>query len=114
MKRLITVLFLAGMFLFGKQVFAQGEFQTTPLKLKIKDKVDRGTHIDIIYEITMPGFVELHLFNSKDEKLYIKGKVTDRIGLDKIQISTKPLTRGKFYPFILKYKGKEYKSTIFL
>lgn len=114
MKRLIQVLFFSALFLSGSIALSQTNFNTTPLKLTIKDKVDRGTHIEIIYEITMPGFVELHLFNSKNEKLYIKGQVTDRIGLDKIKISTKPLERGKFYPFILKYKGKEYKSTIFL
>lgn len=114
MKRLIQVLFFSVCFLFGSVAMAQSQFDTTPLRLKIKDKVDRGTYIEIIYEITMPGFVELHLFNSKEEKLYIKGRVTDRTGLDKIKISTKPLERGKFYPFILKYKGQEYKSTIFL
>ena len=94
--------------------FAQTNYSTTSTpRLFIKDISDKGSYIEIVYEINKPGFVELHLFSSDQEKLWIKGKVTDRIGLAKIKVPTKPLERGKRYPFVLKYKGRDYNRTIF-
>ncbi|MEO1415157.1 MAG: hypothetical protein AAFW00_07750 [Bacteroidota bacterium] len=101
-------------FLSLSSAYAQSVSSTssTP-RLFIKDITDKGSYIEIIYEINKPGFVELHLFNSDREKLWIKGKVTDRIGLAKIRVPTKPLVSGQRYPFVLKYKGKDYNRTIF-
>jgi len=115
MKYLIPLFFVLTFSLSGLTAFAQVKSEpTTPLRLKLRDEVDRGSYMEIVYEISMPGFVELHLFNYKKEKLYIKGKVTDRSGLDKIRFSTKPLERGKFYTYILKYKGQEHKGSFTL
>ncbi|MEO0898902.1 MAG: hypothetical protein AAFY71_20990 [Bacteroidota bacterium] len=114
MKALISILFVTFGLLFVSPLMGQTSSSTTPLRLRIKNKINKGEYYEIQYEITKPGFVELHLYNSKYEKLYIKGRVTDRTGLDKIRFSTKPLESGKHYPFVLKYKGKDYKGTIFL
>jgi hypothetical protein len=82
----------------------------TSLRLYIKGVEMNGPAVEITYEITKPGFVELHLFSPEGEKIWIKGQVTDREGFDVIRIPRKPLEPGSRYKFILKYKGEDYTS----
>ncbi|MEM7367342.1 MAG: hypothetical protein AAF587_02005 [Bacteroidota bacterium] len=82
-------------------------------KLYIKSETVRNEFVEIVYEVTFEGFVELHLFNPDGKKIWIKGKVTDRQGLDKIRIPRKPLNDGERYTFKLKYKGKEYEGRFY-
>ncbi|MEO0473531.1 MAG: hypothetical protein AAF206_28215 [Bacteroidota bacterium] len=83
-------------------------------RLYINSTTSKAEYVEIIYEITMPGFVELHLFDKDDEKLWIKGKVTDRVGSDYIRIPKKPLKIGERYKIVLKYKGKDYDRSLWV
>lgn len=82
-------------------------------KLYIKSETVRNDYVEIVYEVTFEGFVELHLFNPDGKKIWIKGKVTDRTGLDKIRVPRGPLKDGERYSFTLKYKGKEYEGRFY-
>lgn len=82
-------------------------------KLYVNSPQSRTDHVRIQYEVNMPGFVELHLFDPEDKKIWIKGKVTDRVGLDYIAIPKKPLQAGERYRIVLKFKGKDYKSSFY-
>lgn len=113
MKKVISLLLLIGTLGFATAAFAQVA-GSTQARLFIKSTENRGDFVEIVYEINFPGFVELHLSDSKGEKLWIKGTVTDHKGFGKVRVPTKPLEPGKYYPFILKYKGKDYKGTIFM
>ncbi|MDX2282832.1 MAG: hypothetical protein NW241_01660 [Bacteroidia bacterium] len=84
-----------------------------PPRLYLMGSARKGEFVEVQYEITNPGFVELHLFDAEGKKLWIRGKVTDRAGQDYIQIPTKPLETGKRYSFILKYKGQEYSGSFY-
>ena len=81
-----------------------------PPRLYINSVDNKGDYFEIQYEITAPGYVELHLMGEDDEKLWVTGKVTDRTGVDVHRIPTGPLKPGKRYTFVLKYKGEEYSS----
>ena len=74
-------------------LFTGANVMTDP-KLYINSPTNRGDKMLIQYEVNMPGFVELHLFDKEGEKIWIKGKVTDRIGQDYIAIPRKPLKIG--------------------
>lgn len=89
---------------------AQYSTASQPPKLYINSVDNRGQYFEITYEITAPGYVELHLNDEDDKKLWVTGKVTDRVGVDVHRIPVSPLKSGKRYSFILKYKGKEYNS----
>jgi hypothetical protein len=68
----------------------------------------------IRYEVNTPGFVELHLFNAEGKKVWIKGKVSEKLDSEEfIPVPVKPLESGKRYSFILKYKGKEYSGNFY-
>ncbi|MEL7530637.1 MAG: hypothetical protein AAFN10_04985 [Bacteroidota bacterium] len=91
-------------------------------RLYINSPIMKTTQVQLAYEVTTPGFVELHLFDpdpdpevrgEPEKKIWIKGKVTDRIGLDYIAVPLKPLGSGKRYKYILKYKGKDYSSSFY-
>jgi hypothetical protein len=71
-------------------------------------------YVELNYEITVPGFVELHLFDPDGTKVWIKGRVTDRVGFDKIRIPAKGLKRsGERYTYFLRYKGEDYESSFY-
>ncbi|MCB0841184.1 MAG: hypothetical protein KDD63_07050 [Bacteroidetes bacterium] len=71
-------------------------------------------YVEINYEITVPGFVELHLFDPDGNKVWIKGRVTDRTGFDKIPIPAQGLKRkGERYTYFLRYKGKDYSGSFY-
>ncbi|MEM6767256.1 MAG: hypothetical protein AAF824_20680 [Bacteroidota bacterium] len=77
--------------------------------------------VQIDYEITFGGFVELHLFNSLGEKIWVKGKVDDSADTKVddepktyiFRVSRKPLELDKRYSFILKYKGRDYSGSFY-
>ena len=82
-------------------------------RLYITGLEQKPDFVQITYEITMAGFVELHLFDPEGEKVWIKGRVTDRTGFDKILIPRKPLKAGERYTYFLRYKGKEYSGSFY-
>ena len=82
-------------------------------RLYVKTTQVNGDYMEITYEITSPGFVELHLFNPEKEKIWIRGRVTNRIGVDVIRIPRKPLKPGERYTFMLKYKGSDYNGSFY-
>lgn len=91
----------------------RGQTRSADLRLYITGTVPEKDYIEIRYDITAPGFVELHLMDASGKKLWIKGKVTDRKGLDYIRVPRAPLKPGERYPYILKYKGKDYSGTLY-
>lgn len=90
--------------------FAQSSGSLQAPRLYINSVDNRGAYFEIQYEITAPGYVELHLLDENEEKLWVTGKVTDRSGVDVHRIPSSPLKAGKRYAFILKYKGTDYSS----
>ncbi|MDP5171094.1 MAG: hypothetical protein NWR72_12690 [Bacteroidia bacterium] len=105
---IFTVLFMAT----GIHAYAQSSGSSSPPRLYINTVEQRGEYFEIAYEITAAGYVELHLLDDENKKLWVTGKVTDRVGDDLHRIPMGPLKPGKRYSVILKYKGKEY-STFF-
>lgn len=89
-----------------------GMAQSTP-RLYITATDQKPDYVEVKYEITLAGFVELHLISPNGKKIWIKGRVTDRKGVDYIRIPKKPLKAGARYTFILKYKGKDYSSSFY-
>ena len=82
-------------------------------KLYKSSAVIEATVVKIPFEITNPGFVELQLFNADKERIWIKGKVVNRVGKSYIAIPRKPLKPNQRYEYILKYKGKDYPSSFY-
>lgn len=93
---------------------AQYTTSSRPPKLYINSVDSRPEFFEIKYEITAPGYVELHLMDDKNEKLWVTGKVTDRVGVDIHRVPKGPLAPGKRYSFVLKYKGNEYSSFFYM
>ncbi len=83
-------------------------------RLYAESPVNKGEYVEIVYDINFPGFVQLCLFNEEKEQIWIKGRVTDRVGKDYFRISTNPLKAGARYTFILKYKGKDYPGSFYM
>jgi len=65
-------------------------------------------NVEIAYDITHSGFVELHLMDSKKNKIWIKGYVIPKAGAHVFKIPIEPMKVGEKYDFILKFKGKDY------
>lgn len=65
------------------------------------------------YEISNPGYVELHLMGRSGDVLWIKGKVHDESGEQTFEIPRKPLELGERYSFTLKYKGRDYGGSFY-
>lgn len=80
-------------------------------RLYIKASSLNGDYMEINYDINAPGFVELHLFNPDKKKVWIKGRVSNRSGVDLIKIPKKGLKVSGRYTYILKYKGKDYSGS---
>ncbi|MEZ4825964.1 MAG: hypothetical protein R3C61_06675 [Bacteroidia bacterium] len=86
---------------------------TVDPRLYITKLEQKPEFVEITYEITMAGFVELHLFDPDGKKVWIKGRVTDRIGVDKILIPRSPLKSGQRYTYFLRYKGKDHSGSFY-
>lgn len=70
--------------------------------------------VELRYEISNPGYVELHLMDRDRKELWVKGKVHDSAkDMQHFRIPRKPLKGGERYSFLLKYKGKDYKGSFF-
>lgn len=69
--------------------------------------------VEIQYEITMPGYVELHLFDPKGKKIWLKGQVRNKKGNYYIRIPSEPMEKNARYEFVLKFKGREEKSSFY-
>ena len=82
-------------------------------RLYITNTASKADYVEITYEINIEGFVELHLFDQNGKKIWIRGRVTDRKGVDSIKIGKKPLKKGDRYTFVLKYKGKDYNGSFY-
>lgn len=116
MKSLLLTLALA---LLTSAVCAQSSpspyrTSTQAPRIYVKSTEQRSGYLGIQYEINFPGFVELHLYKNEwiaeegrfeKKLLLIRGKVTDRAGVDYISFPVAPLEAGERYPFELHYKG---------
>ncbi|GAB4428739.1 MAG: hypothetical protein OHK0039_47320 [Bacteroidia bacterium] len=87
-------------------------------RLYIQSTTVKADYVEIIYEINNPGFVELHLTGPKGNKVWIKGKVSERAESDRIvdyiRIPKAPLEAGQRYSYVLRYKGQEYASSFYV
>lgn len=71
-----------------------------------------SSHVIIRYDITFPGFTELHLFESStSKKVWIHGVADKEIGSQEMRVPTRNMKPGETYKYILKYKGKDYEGT---
>ncbi|RMG20163.1 MAG: hypothetical protein D6730_20370 [Bacteroidetes bacterium] len=70
-------------------------------------------YIELKYEISNPGYVELHLIDKEGNKVWIKGVVHDTQGEQRFRIPRKPLEPGQRYTFVLKYKGRDYRGSFY-
>ena len=107
-----AILSVSFFLLVSTALSAQTRTQTPP-KLYKSSPVVEPSVVKIPFEITNPGFVELQLFNDEKERIWIKGKVVNRVGKSYIAIPRKPLKPNKRYEYILKYKGKDYSSSFY-
>lgn len=102
---LITFLYLC----FAQLAFTQLSDHYVVPKLYMGSTSQNGTNIEVAYEITVPGFVELHLIDPAGKKIWIKGFVKQK-GNHVFKIPTEPMKKNEKYEFLLKYKGKEEKG----
>lgn len=109
-----AILLIIPALLIGQQAFGQFGTGSQDPRLYINSVDNRTEYIEIQYEITSSGYIELQLFDKEENRLWITGKVTDRVGKDVIRIPTGPLKSGERYTFVLKYKGKEYDSFFYM
>ena len=106
MKRLFWLLLLLGWGIF--QVAAQVSPRLYINNTRVADK-----YIEIDYDITFGGFVELHLFDENDKKIWIHGEVNKKLGSYTFRIPAKPLTPGVRYTYYFLYKGEEYHGSFY-
>jgi hypothetical protein len=69
-----------------------------------------GKMMEVGYEITTPGYVELHLIDANGKKVWIKGQVRNKKVTYTFKIPTEPMTKNMRYEYLLRFKGKEEKS----
>ncbi|MEL6255654.1 MAG: hypothetical protein AAFR87_26855 [Bacteroidota bacterium] len=114
MKELLIIVSL----LYASLTFVSGQSTYSATKadprLYIKASTPNGDYMEINYDINAPGFVELHLFNPDKKKVWIKGRVSNKSGVDKIRIPKKGLKSNGRWAFVLKYKGKDYNGSFFI
>lgn len=114
MKKNVFLLLLAlGFSTYMGHLHAQvSEYYEEP-KLYLGQVGANGTLMEINYEITTAGYVEIHLIDPKGKKVWIKGQVRNKKGNFAFKIPTEPMEKNARYEFILKFKGKEEKSTFY-
>ncbi len=101
---LMIVIFMTSMRFSSEK---SSTFKDNP-RLTMGDIIVYDQHVEIPYEINFGGFVELHLYNDKREKIWVKRIVNDQMGEYVLRIARKPLENDKRYSFELKYKGRDY------
>lgn len=103
------ILIVALFFSFIHFSFAQLSDRYIEPKLYMGSSTLNGTNMEVAYEITIPGFVELHLIEQSGKKIWIKGYVKSK-GNHIFKIPVEPMKKNERYDFILKYKGMEEKG----
>ncbi|MBX7240908.1 MAG: hypothetical protein K1X92_04105 [Bacteroidia bacterium] len=69
-----------------------------------------GEFMEVNYDINTAGYVELHLIDSKGQKLWIKGQLRSKKGQYTFKIPLEPMAKNEKYDVLIKFKGKEEKS----
>lgn len=69
--------------------------------------------VEVDYDITYGGFVEIHLFDQDNKKVWIKGKVCKKLGPYTFTIPSKSLKSGERYSYYFRYKGEEYQGSFY-
>ena len=87
--------------------------QQHPPRLYINQTRVMDNVIEIDYDITYGGFVELHLFDQSGKKIWIKGVVNQKLGSFTFKIPTRPLKAGERYTYFFRYKGDEYNGSFY-
>lgn len=106
MKNILIIFVFLGL---AQLTFGQLADRYIEPKLYMGSSSQSGTNIEVPYEITVPGFVELHLIDPSGKKIWIKGVVKPK-GNHVFKIPVEPMKKNEKYEFILKYKGTEEKS----
>lgn len=87
--------------------------QQDPPRLYINNTNMTELFVAIDFDINYGGFVEIHLFDEDDKKVWIYGVVKDKVGSYTFKIPTKPLTPGERYSYYFRYKGEEYRGSFY-
>ena len=82
-------------------------------RLYINDTRVTQKAVEIDYDITYGGFVEIHLFDEDGKKLWIHGVVNKKLGTYTFRIPLKPLEPGIRYNYYFLYKGEEYHGSFY-
>ncbi|MDB4285943.1 hypothetical protein N9933_01415 [bacterium] len=82
-------------------------------RLYINNTVMSDRTVNIEYDITYGGFVEIHLFDQENKKVWIYGVVNKKLGSYVFKIPTKPLNPGERYTYFFRYKGEEYSGSFY-
>lgn len=75
--------------------------------LNMKPPIVTGAGVKLGYDIPYPGYIEFHLFNDKDEKIWVDYGVREK-GEHYQSLRRDKLTEGTTYHFEFWYKGKPY------
>ncbi len=87
--------------------------QNAPPRLYINSTRVSATVVEIDYDITYGGFVEIHLFDQDGKKVWIKGVVNQKLGSFTFRIPARPLKPGDRYTYFFRYKGSEYNGSFY-
>jgi hypothetical protein len=82
-------------------------------RLYINNTTVTENTVNIDYDITYGGFVEIHLFDQDNKKIWINGVVNKKLGSYTFRIPTKPLKAGERYTYFFRYKGEEYSGSFY-
>ncbi len=104
-KSVVAICLLIALILpsFGKSVslFPSGGDER---KFEITSQTVSDGKINIDYYIPFPGLLKVYLLDSRSEIKWRGQYVNDKIGMQKISFSMKPLTRGERYTLRFEFK----------
>jgi hypothetical protein len=80
-----------------------------PIVLDLKPPMDGGSSIKLGYVIPYPGYIEFHLFDDKDQKIWVDYGVREK-GEHYQSLKKEKLTPGLNYRYEFWYKGKPYSA----
>lgn len=128
MKRLILILAtLIWLFPLSAQSTSTYSSSLAKPRLYIKGKEQNGKFLKINYEVTVSGYIELHLIKREwnretsqfdETTVLIRGKVTEnrnpeeRYYKDYVSFPVGPLEEKASYRYELHYKGEVYSGSI--
>lgn len=87
--------------------------QQDPPRLYINQTNMSPSFVEIAFDVNYGGFIEIHLFDEDDKKIWIYGRVFDKSGNYVFKIPNKPLISGKRYRYYFRYKGEEYNGSFY-